>query len=75
MAWIGRRFEMGAAREEARKLIDLLPDHATWDDIMYEFYVKKKLAKALDEAGAAEVVSHQRVKRSLSSESEGSTTS
>jgi hypothetical protein len=40
-------------------LIDLLPDHATWDDIMYEFYVKKKLAKALAEADAGETVPHQ----------------
>jgi hypothetical protein len=54
---------MSLAKEEARKLIDLLPDHATWDDIMYEFYVKKKLAKALDEADAGDVVSHQTAKQ------------
>ena len=41
---------MGAAKEESRMLIEQLPDHATWDDIMFEFYVKKKLAKALEEA-------------------------
>ena len=58
---------MGAAKEEAKKLIELLPDHATWDDIMYEFYVKKKLAKALDEAAAGEVVSHETAKEQLSS--------
>ena len=58
---------MGAAKEEARMLIEQLPDHATWDDIMYEFYVKKKLAKALDEAAAGEVVSHETVKEQLSS--------
>ncbi|MGA2986588.1 MAG: hypothetical protein ABSG32_22535 [Terriglobia bacterium] len=46
-------------------MIDLLPDHATWDDIMYEFYVKKKLAKALDEAAAGDVVSHQIAKQLL----------
>jgi hypothetical protein len=56
---------MGAAKGEVRKLIDLLPDHATWDDIMYEFYVKKKLAKALDEAAAGDVVSHQIAKQLL----------
>jgi hypothetical protein len=50
---------MSIAKEEARKLIDLLPDHATWDDIMYEFYVKKKLAKALNEASSGDTVSHQ----------------
>jgi len=56
---------MGVAKEEARKLIELLPDHATWDDIMYEFYVKKKLAKSLDEAAAGEVVSHETAKQQL----------
>ena len=56
---------MGAPKEEARKLIDLLPDHATWDDIMYEFYVKKKLAKALDEAAVGDIVSHQTAKEQI----------
>jgi hypothetical protein len=58
---------MSPVKEEAKKLIDALPDHATWDDIMYEFYVKKKLAKALDEAAAGEVVSHEGAKEFLSS--------
>ena len=57
---------MGTTKEESKQLIDLLPDHATWDDIMYEFYVKKKLAKALDEAAAGDVVSHQSAKDQLS---------
>jgi len=34
---------MNIAKEEAIKLIDKLPDQATWDDIMYEFYVRKKI--------------------------------
>ena len=34
---------MSKLKEEARKLIDKLPDTATWDDIMYEFYVKSKI--------------------------------
>jgi hypothetical protein len=58
---------MGAAKEEAKKLIDMLPDHATWDDIMYEFYVKKKLARALEQAAAGDVVSHETAKNQLSS--------
>jgi len=32
---------MSIIKEEAKKLIDKLQDQATWDDIMYEFYVKK----------------------------------
>lgn len=30
---------------------------------MYEFYVKKKLAKALEEAAKGEVVSHERARK------------
>lgn len=58
----GRKdIEMSAVKEEAKKLLDNLPEHATWDDIMYEFYVKMKLAKALEEAAAGDVVPHQAV--------------
>ena len=56
---------MGAAKDEAKRLIELLPEHATWDDIMYEFYVKKKLEKALAEAAACDVVSHQTAREQL----------
>ena len=53
---------MSAVKEEAKKLIDALPDQATWDDIMYELYVKQKLQKAVDEAAAGKVVSHEAAK-------------
>jgi predicted transcriptional regulator len=56
---------MGAVKDEAKKLIDSLPEHASWDDIMYEFYVKKKLAKALDEAARGEVVPHEEAKKQI----------
>ncbi|MBI2447338.1 MAG: hypothetical protein HYV48_02235, partial [Candidatus Omnitrophica bacterium] len=42
--------DMSIVKEEAKKLIDKLSDQATWDDIMYEFYIKKKLAIALKAA-------------------------
>ena len=54
---------MSAIKKEARKLIDKLPEQATWDDIMYEFYVKKKLAVALKAADEGHIVSHGEVKK------------
>jgi predicted transcriptional regulator len=57
---------MSIIKEEAKKLIDRLPDQATWDDIMYEFYVKKKLSVALKAAEEGRVVSHDEVKKRLS---------
>lgn len=54
---------MAIVKEEAKKLIDKLPGQATWDDIMYEFYVKKKLAAALKAAEEGHIISHKEVKK------------
>ena len=54
---------MSIVKEEARKLIEKLPDQATWDDLIYEFYVKKKIAIALKAAEEGRVVSHKEVKK------------
>lgn len=54
---------MNIAKEEARKLIDKLPEQASWDDIMYEFYVKKKLEVALKAAEEGRVLPHEEVKK------------
>jgi hypothetical protein len=57
---------MGTVKEEARRLVDSMPEHATWDDLMYEFYVKKRLEQALKEAEVGEVIPHNLVKLTLS---------
>ena len=57
---------MNMAKEEAKKLIDKLPDQANWDDIMYEFYVRKKLEVALKAAEEGRVVPHEEVKKRFS---------
>ena len=54
---------MSIVKDEAKKLIDKLPDDATWDDIMYEFYVKKKIAVSLKAADEGRVVSHDDAKK------------
>jgi len=56
---------MSIIKKEAKKLIDKLPEQATWDDIMYEFYVKKKLAVALKAAEEGRVISHKEAKKRL----------
>jgi hypothetical protein len=56
---------MHIIKEEAKKLIDRLPDQATWDDILYEFYVKQKLAAAMKAAEEGRVVSHKDAKKRL----------
>ena len=34
-------------KEEARRLIDRLPDDATWEDIQYEVYVRQAIEAGL----------------------------
>ncbi len=59
---------MSVAKEQAKTLIDKLPDQATWDDIMYEFYVKKKLVIATKAAEEGRVIPHKEVKKRLLSQ-------
>lgn len=54
-----------SAVDEAKRLLNRLPERATWDDIMYEFYIRKKLAVSLKAASEGRVRSHAEVKRRL----------
>jgi predicted transcriptional regulator len=39
-------------REEARKLIEKLPDHSTWDDLMREIFVRQVIEAGLADSQA-----------------------
>jgi hypothetical protein len=54
---------MSIAKEEARKVLDEIPDDANWDDIMYHFYVRQKIDKSIAEFEAGEVVPHEDMKK------------
>ena len=56
---------MNLVKDEAKRLIEKLPDSATWDDIMYEVYVKQKIAAGLKAADEGRVVSHEEAKKRL----------
>ena len=56
---------MSIVKDEAKRLINKLPEQASWDDVMYQFYVKKKLAAALKAAEEGRVVSHREAKKRL----------
>ncbi len=55
-------------KEEAKRLIERLPENASWDDIMYELYVKKKLSESLKAANEGRIVSHEEVKKRFSAQ-------
>jgi hypothetical protein len=44
-------------KEEARKLIDLLPEDVTWEDIQYEVYVRQAIQAGLEDSREGRTVS------------------
>jgi len=56
-------FEVDIAKKEALKLITELPEQASWDDIMYQLYVRKKIAIGIKAAEDGRVISQEEVKK------------
>ena len=56
---------MATPKEAAKQLIEQLPDQVSWDDIMYELYVKQKIEAGLKAVAEGRTVPHEEVKRRL----------
>jgi len=54
---------MSTVKEEARKLLDSLPEDATWDHLMYEIYVRTKIEEGIAADEAGDVVPHEEVEK------------
>ncbi len=50
-------------RSEAHRLIDALPDDATWDDIMYRVYVRQCIDAGIEDAETGRVIDVDEVRR------------
>jgi len=48
---------------EARRIIRDLPDTASWDDLMYQIFVRQKIEQGLDDLRAGRTHSHATIKR------------
>jgi predicted transcriptional regulator len=46
-------------KEEAHRLIDQLPPDASWDDLMYEVYVRQAVEAGLEDVTTGRVISHE----------------
>jgi predicted transcriptional regulator len=56
---------MQSAKEMVRQLIEHLPDTATFDDIMYELYVRQKIEAGLKAVSDGRTIPHEEAKRRL----------
>lgn len=54
---------MPTTKKQALQMIKSLPEKATWDDIMYEIYVRKKIEAGVVAAEEGKVMRHEDVKK------------
>ena len=53
---------MSTVKDEARRLIDELPDQATRDDVMYEIYIRQKVDAGLKAEDEGRLLTHEDVR-------------
>lgn len=56
-------------KEEARRLLEKLPENVTWDDLMHEIYVRQSIEAGLDDSQAGRVTGVAEVRAKFGLES------
>ena len=46
-------------KPDARRLVESLPDSATWDDLAYEVYVRQAIEAGITDSEAGRTMSHE----------------
>jgi hypothetical protein len=52
-----------SVKQEARRIVDELPDEATWDDLMYRIYVRQAIEVGLDDSNAGRTIPVEEVRK------------
>ena len=52
-------------KRQARQLVEQLPDNATWDDLMYEIYIRQAIEAGIKDSDAGRTQNVQAVRARL----------
>jgi predicted transcriptional regulator len=52
-------------KTQAREIIEALPESATWEDLMYELYVRESIEKGLTDVENGRSIPHEEVRARL----------
>ena len=52
-------------KEEVRRLLDKLPDEASYEDIQYHIYVQQKIDKGLEASERGDFVSDEEIEQRI----------
>ena len=56
---------MGSAKEEVRRLLEVIPDTASFEDIQYHIYVREKIERGLDDVKNGNLLSQEEVEQRM----------
>jgi predicted transcriptional regulator len=56
---------MKPAKEEVRKLLEKLPDDASFEDIQYHIYVQQKVERGLQDVAEGRLVDEEEAERRM----------
>jgi hypothetical protein len=57
---------MATAKEEIRRLIESLPDDASWEDVQHSIYVRERIDRARRELAEGKVLDQDEVESRMS---------
>ena len=56
---------VGSAKEEVRRILEVIPDNASFEDIQYHIYVREKIDRGLKDVKEGRVLSQEEVERRM----------
>lgn len=56
---------MRTAKQEVKKLLDQIPDAASYEEIQYHIYVRQKIERGLKDVADGRTVSQEEVERRM----------
>jgi predicted transcriptional regulator len=56
---------METPKEQVQRILEVLPDNVSLEDIQYQIYVRQKVDQGFADGDAARVVSHEEAMRRL----------
>jgi hypothetical protein len=56
---------MATAKEEIRRILETLPDDATWEDVQYSIYVRERVERGRREAEENKLIEQHEVERRM----------
>lgn len=62
----GKEAKMSTAKEEVRKMLDQIPEDATFEDIQYHIYVQEKIERGMNDIKEGRVLSQEEIERRMS---------